>query len=280
MYDAALEAYEGIGTDADVARVHGNRAAAYTGLGRPHEALDDFKSALAHHRAAGDVGRTASTLTNLGQLELGIGDLKSASSHLDEAIGLHRRAGSAVYAAFTQATRASCTRAEGDPDRAARELEAAESALIACGEPVLAAVARGARAMADLEDGRVEAALEGFESVLPTLEGRFEQPHAHYLMGYGEALARSGDPLTGLAMLRSAAERIHARDWPLGEALAHSTRARMLARAGQLDAAVEARDRATAVAAWLHAGPASPLGQDLISTDMWIAACRQGAEEP
>ncbi|NCG17866.1 MAG: hypothetical protein GWP91_02495 [Rhodobacterales bacterium] len=270
-YNAALKLFEKAGATADIAPVIGNRAAARAGLGQVLEALEDYRQAMAYHRSIHDRARMASTLTNFGQLTLSIGALTAATRHLDEAIALHSELGSDLYAAFTLAIRANATRAGGDLEGAAAQLSQAEAALKLCGEPVLGAVARGARAMADLEDGRVGEALSGFEEALPLLEGRFEEPHAHYLMGYGEALARMGDERTGIAMVQAAEQQVRSRDWPLGKALAHNTRARMLARAGRHGAARESWLRAKGVATALSAGPASPLGQDLLRTEASVA---------
>lgn len=273
-YAAALEIFESLGRVDDIARVIGNRAAARTGLGRAIEALEDYRRVLAHHRDHDDQARVAVTLTNLGQLELGVGDLRRAIPHLEEAITNHTDSGSTVHAALTTAVLANAVRAAGEPDRAMALLHEAEATLTRVDQPVLAAVARGARAMADLEDGRTQAAIEGFEAVLPVLEGRFEQPHAHYLLGYGEALDRNGDPATGGAIVTAAERLIRQRDWQVEKALVHTTRARMLARDGRRN---EARDewlRAKAIAMALKAGPGSPLGQDLVRTEALIASVR------
>ena len=263
-YDRALERYTSVGTPLDVARTLGNRAAARTGLGQTLEALDDYRRALKTHRDNDDNGRMASTLTNLGQLELGVGDQAAAARHLDEAIALHRESGNDVFAAFTLSIRANLSAAAGEIDRAIEELRTAESQLVV--EPVLAAVARGSRALIDASEGRFDAALEGFEAVLPQLEGRFPEPHLLCLMGYGEALERTGDPRTGIAMVQAAERAIEQRDWPLGRAMVLATRARMLVRAGNVKAARDALAEAVAVAETLRAGPGSPLGQDLHKT--------------
>jgi predicted RNA polymerase sigma factor len=86
----------------------------------------------------------------------------------------------------------------------------------------------------------------------------------------GEALARTGDEATGIAMVQAAEQQVQRRDWPMGKALAHNTRARMLAQAGRHGAARDAWLRAKAVATALSAGPASPLGQDLLRTEALI----------
>lgn len=272
-YAKAMTLFESLGLADDIARVTGNRAAARTGLGRAIEALEDYRQVLAHHRDNGDGSRIAATLTNLGQLELGVGDLRSAVPHLEEAIAGHTASGSKVHAALTTAILANAIRASGEAERAVGLLIEAEQALTELDQPVLAAVARGARAMADLEDGRPQDAIDGFEGVLPILESRFEQPHAHYLLGYGEALDRIGDH-SGGAIVTTAERLIRQRDWQVEKALVHTTRARMLARAGSRTQARDEWLRAKAMATVLKAGPGSPLGQDLMRTEALIASVR------
>ena len=258
-YTRAEQLYTLTGDELGLARTLNNRGVLARQVGLFEQALDLYSRALQLFEKLGERRWRARVLGNLGLLFAELGDAATARQHLEMALAAWRelgdRGGEAV--ALTQLGRHYGL--VGEPARAAEQYRQA-LALDQKGSGSQGLSLAGlAGALA--ESGSPGEALPLFEQALELLRADDEvAKKAFILCKQGKAAVAAGALTTAATALAEAARLAHANGLRSDEVCAEKERAELLARQGDLEAALEHSAAALAVA--------DDLRRELVSPDL------------
>jgi len=215
--EAAVELWRSLNSPVGVANAQVNRAMAFRGMGRLHDALAILEDCLATFARLGRHRRVATIHVNLGVVNLEIGDRRLAARHFADGLELHEAVGHSRGAAYARLNLATVHWLDGDSTQAEQALSAATRIAHELAAPRLAAMAEGTRGVGRFIEGRPEMALHHLRSARTRLDRLSHHSGAAGFATFEGAIAGvKGEASSGLAE-RASAPALVAAGVALGE---------------------------------------------------------------